>query len=285
MGSVHNPTNFEPADYEVLDYLDNRRPAYYFGMPVEAYREEVMSWERGWQLALGDDWRAKAHRCVHCGNGNVRWVTVVLHRPSGERVVFGCDCTKRLGFEDKVAFRLALVQRRAEARDIRFKMFRERQEFLEAHPSIAQALEAIKQPVHAKNTFVQDVLAKLDKYGSLSDRQVAAVEQSLARDVQRAQQRAAEAQQPKGEAPTGRAEVTGTVLSLQERETDFGIVTKMLLQLENNSRAWMTAPRGGDYDRGDKIVVRATFERSKDDASFAFGARPTFVRKVQEEAA
>ena len=27
--TVHNPTNFEPSDYEVVDYLDNKPPVYY----------------------------------------------------------------------------------------------------------------------------------------------------------------------------------------------------------------------------------------------------------------
>jgi hypothetical protein len=29
--NIHSPKHFEPSDYEVEDYVDSRRPAYYGG--------------------------------------------------------------------------------------------------------------------------------------------------------------------------------------------------------------------------------------------------------------
>jgi len=280
MATIHTERNFEPSDYVVLDYLDNKRPAYCGGL-VEGYIEICKQWEGDMERALGSDWRAKSHRCVHCGNGMVRWITVVLHKPTNERVVFGADCTERLGFENHQAFKLALLKKRAAAHAESLKMWLAREAFIEKHPSIATAMKAIEEPVHAGNLFVKDVLRKLDRYGSLSDKQVAAVEQSLARDVEHAAKKAAEAVEVKGDAPEGRVEVTGTVLSVQSRESDWGKVLKMLVKLENNSKVWVSVPgaacgtEGGL--KGKVITVRATFERSRDDKSFAFGKRPTLI--------
>lgn len=273
--TVHNPTNFEPRDYEVEDYLDNKRPVY-CGGHVEEYGREVAQWEADMLRVLGADWRAKAHRCAHCGNGSVRWITAVRHIPTGDVVVFGAVCTDRLGFANKHAFKLAQLQARDEARKVRFTIWNKRQAFLDAHPEITEALVAIARPEHAKNFFARDVLAKLDQYGDLTDRQVNAVVASLARDVQFAERKKVEDAEPKGDAPTGRVKVTGTVLSTKLVEGFQGGTTmKMLLKLENNSKVWLTAPSRYTIDRGDVLTVTATFEVSRDDKSFAFGKRPT----------
>lgn len=276
--TVHNPTNFEPADYEVIEYLDNQRPRY-CGEGAEPYRDHCAWWEKDMELALGPDWRAKKNHCVHCGNGNVRWITAVRHAPTGDVVVFGSDCTARLGFKNKITFKLAQLQSRAEARKIRFTIYNKREAFLKDHPEIADALAHVDEPAHAKNFFVKDVLAKLDKYGSLSDAQVSAVVKSMARDLGFEAQKAAEATEVKGDAPVGRVAVTGVVVSVKIQESDFGPVHKMLVKLENNSRVWVTAPAG--VERGDTITVRATWTPKNDDKSFAFGSRPHLISSTK----
>lgn len=282
--TAHNPTNFDPAHYEVEDYLDNKRPAF-FGQDIEAYKEEVLWWEREMERALGAQWRAKCHRCVHCGNGNIRWITAVRHQPTGDVVVFGSDCTARLQFPDKVTFKLAQLQARDAARKVRVKAYLKRQAFVEANPAVAAALVAIERPEHAGNHFVKDVLSKLDRYGDLSEKQVAAITASLARDLTRAAQQAAEALEVKGDAPSGRVDVTGTVLSVQDRETDFGTVTKLLIKLDNNAKVWVTAPSSEAIERNDRVTIRATWTPSQDDKSFAFGSRPHLVSREPAAAA
>lgn len=281
--TIHNPTHFEPSDYEILDYFDNKRPVYY-GQGIEAFEAEVKFWEQDLATAFGPDWRKKVFHCVHCGNGRVRWITAAKHLPSQDVVVFGSDCTERLGFANKWAWKLAVLKSKAEAGHAKLKVWNARVKFLEANPAIAAAIEQAKGEIHAKNSFVQDVLSKLNQYGSLSERQVAAVLTSLARDVERASSRASEATEIKGPAPVGRVTVTGTVLSLKSQEGPYGWVTKTLLKLENNSRVWLTAPAKVALGKGDTLTVTATFEVSKDDASFAFGSRPSLVGVVKAAA-
>lgn len=275
--TVHNPTNFEPRDYEVEDYLDNRRPEYY-GQPVPVWEQEIAEWKADMERTFGADWIRKIHQCSHCGNGRVRWITAVRHLPTNDVVVFGSDCTDRLGFANQHAFKLAQLQARAEARKVRFTVYNKRAAFLTAHPEIADALVRINEPMHANNAFVKDVLHRLDQYGELSDKQVAAVVSSLARDRQYAERKRQEQAEPKGAAPSGRAVVTGTVLSIREQESQYGITFKMLVKLDNNAKVWVTAPSG--VEKGDQITVRATWEVSKDDPSFAFGKRPHLVDRV-----
>jgi hypothetical protein len=267
--TVHNPTNFNPADYEVITYLDNKQPEYY-GQDMADYTAEVAAWRAEMVDVLGANWHSKVHHCVHCGNGNVRWITATQHIPTGERVVFGADCTARLGFADRQAFQLAQLKARAEAGHARMKVWAARSAYLAAHVDVAAAVEQAKSPVHAKNFFVHDVIAKLNQYGSLSERQASAVIASIARDVAAAQQ----VVEPKGDAPTGRVTVSGVILSVKRHESDWGVSMKMTLKLDNGSRVWMTMPSGAAADRGDRITVTATFEQSQDDKSFAFGKRP-----------
>lgn len=274
--TVHNPTHFEPAHYEVVDYLDNKRPAYY-GQGIEAFEAEIKFWQDEMIATFGADYAKKIHHCVHCGNGRVRWITATKHLPTGDVVVFGSDCTARLGFRNQVAFKLAQLQAKAEAGHKRMKIWVARTAFLAANPEFAAAVEQAKNEVHAKNTFVADVISKLNLYGSLSERQVAAVIKSIARDIEMASGKAAEATEVKGDAPTGRQTVTGVILSIKQVEGYYGWQSKMLLKLENNARVWLTVPSKAAVEVKNTITVTATFEVSKDDKSFAFGKRPSLV--------
>ena len=282
MATIHNPTNFDPKDYVVVDYLDNRQPIYTgdrsFGgdSGVESYRQEVAQWQADMARALGSDWPSKVGHCIHCGNGKVRWITAVQHVPTGERVVFGAVCTERLGFSDKMQFKLALLQSRAAARVERARINTIRDEFFAANPAVKQAYIDVTNDIHKQNFFAIDVLSKIDKYGSLSERQVSAVLASMQRDRDYVARKAVEATEVKGDAPTGRTEVTGTVLSTKVQESQWGFVTKMLLKLENNSKVWLTATE--DVVRGDVVTVKATWTVSPDDASFAFGKRPVMIQ-------
>jgi len=274
--TVHNPTNFDPAQYDVLDYLDGKRPAY-FGQGIEAHEEEVKWWEADLARYFGADWKSKnIRKCVHCGHNPLRWLTVVKHVPTGDTVVFGADCTKRLEFIDQKTFKLAQLQAKDAANKVRIKVWNQREAFLKANPVFAAAIADYT----GTNSFVKDVVAKLGLYGSLSERQVAAVLSAIARDAQKAQAQAAEATEVKGDAPTGRVTVTGTVLATKLVESIYGATLKMLLKLENNSRVWLTVPSKATINRNDTVTITASFEVSKDDKSFSFGKRPSLVKVV-----
>ena len=132
--------------------------------------------------------------------------------------------------------------------------------------------------------FAQEVLAKFRTYGSLSDKQLAALKTSLDRDVERAaewQAKRDEAKATSGPAPSGRVEVSGTVLAVSLRSNQLGEVVKMNVKLDNDARVWVTVPTNlletvfnfADL-KGQYVTFTATFKVSDDDPTFAFGSRP-----------
>ena len=154
--------------------------------------------------------------------------------------------------------------------------------FIADHPEVLQYEQALTEKVHARNTFAQDVLAKFRQYGSLSDKQLAAIKISLDKDCERAAAWAKrDAAEDKGPAPSGRETVSGTILSVSLRTNQFGEVEKMNVKLDNNSRVWVTVPTNladtvlnfADL-KGQHVTFTATFKVSDDDPSFAFGSRP-----------
>lgn len=272
MSTIHNPSQFNPADYVVIDYFDNRPPqANGFDFAhigaVEAFN------------ALRDAWLAErntlfpennCYRCEHCGQGNVRWVVAAKHIPTGKHVCFGNECAFRLGFASQSDFRAAQVRQRSEARAESIRRLVAREKFIATTPGLAELLARAEK---STNSFVRDVVSKLDRWGSLSPAQINAVKNALDRDEQRAAEKAAEPQ-PTTPAPEGRVEVSGTVLGTKVVHSDFGTSTKLLVRLPCHNKVWVTQPNASHAGRGWTITLRATFERSDRDQHFAFGSRP-----------
>lgn len=301
MSTIHNPVNFLPQDYEVFDYVDNEPPKYVFGMPYEAYEIVRKSWENDLIRAFGtseEKWieerqseafiaaLAMSHKCVHCGNGRVRYVTAVTHIPTGKRVCFGADCTHRLGFKDEKAFREEIIRSRAHAQAENFKIYVRANKWLDEHEGARAIIEkAISR--QGQNSFVDDVVAKLWKYGGLSDKQFAAIGLAMDRDDARQARIEAEKAKLANVAPLGEGRVTlqGIILSRRyETVPGFGYrgseqtLLKLLVQLDDGSKVWGNAPGSIEWDSivvGARVSFSATVTRSEKDAHFGFFKRPS----------
>lgn len=86
-------------------------------------------------------------------------------------------------------------------------------------------------------------------------------------------------------APEGRVRFDGVVRSIKRKQTQFGIVDKALIESAEGSKVWLSVPSrvsgidlfteaGNQVLVGKQVSVTATFTRSADDATFAFGSRP-----------
>jgi hypothetical protein len=296
--NVHSEANFNPAEYEVEAYLDNRPPVFMpspFGGPgsidagLRDYENERKAWEQelkfyfpGW---MNGDPDHNIHKCRHCGNTNVRYIVACKHLPTGKNVVFGDICVDRLSFANRSEFKAAQVRARAAQANARWRVYAAREKFLAENPDFRAVLASFdpEAPVHAKNNFARDIVAKLNQYGSLSSAQINAFINSLERDRTYAAGKAQEALEVKGPVPTGRVEFVGEVVSKQLRDSMYGETWKLLVKLENNSKVWMTCPSSAvsSLERGMKAVFKATVEASKDDPSFGFGKRPT-IKELPE---
>lgn len=267
MSTIHNPVNFEPRDYKVIGYIDNQPPPFYHSNAL------------AWQKAM-DNWRedikrlnvsGSLHRCCHCGNGTVRYITICTHKPSGTNVVFGTDCTERLSFEGASSFKAAHIRTHAANMAAAFARKEKREKVLAENPGLAEALAS------TTNSFIMNVAIRFEQYGELSERQIASVISANARDIEYAARKAAE-KASAGPVPTGkRIEFTGVLVSRKQQDSQFGVVTKCLIRLDNGSKIWMTEPAACVASIGDRCTFRATVEASKDDLSFGFGNRPHFI--------
>ena len=123
-------------------------------------------------------------------------------------------------------------------------------------------------------------MEKFRKYAELSDRQIEAVKAALIRDAEWAAKKAAEyAKNPAKDAPSGRVEVTGEILSVKVRETEFFSTLKMIVKTTDGWKLWVTVPESimGIDERlsGKHVTMRVTVTPSNDDPKFAFGKRPS----------
>lgn len=294
MATAHNPSNFNPADYEVRGYFDNRRPEYVYGMTADEYEAVVQAWEVEAQALFGPEWQQRMHHCMHCGQSNVRYVAAATHLPTGEIVCFGDICANnRLSLPGRDEFKRQFIRSKAE-NDRRHALRMAKVEaWLKANPEFQVVVDHKDEPVHTKNGFLHDVVRKLWQYGTISERQRDAVLRAYRRDIEYTQRRAEAEALPRGEAPVGRQDVEGLVLAVKTVASQYGDQLKMMVELSNRSKVWCTVPmiwtpegNAVYVERGDRLAFRATFERAKDDPSMAWGKRPTnakvVARAVQE---
>jgi hypothetical protein len=149
-----------------------------------------------------------------------------------------------------------------------------------------------------------------EQYGSLTEKQIAKAEEIMAETVERVQRYEDEDERRKaGATPweNGRQEFPCTVVSLKLKDVpkhsyyDSGVAWKMIVQREDGSRLYCTAPSRlideayrraqTEFDndkielsgRGMKLVLRANVTRADDDPIFAFGKRPHIVSIEGEE--
>jgi hypothetical protein len=137
---------------------------------------------------------------------------------------------------------------------------------------------------------VRDIVGKLVKYGSLSEKQVAFLRTLLDRIARRPQILAEKAARDaaKADCPTGRVEVEGVVISTKVVDSDFSRfgVLKMLLEHATGYRVWGTVPDAVHIPagglKGVTLRVRATVTPSDKDPKFGFFKRPVLLRQPEE---
>jgi hypothetical protein len=157
------------------------------------------------------------------------------------------------------------------------------------YPGLAQELfrvnaELADQP----DAFYRSLEESLRRYGSVTERQAAALKRSLAARLNRLEERAARPA-PQPMPPTGqRVGITGTVLSTKYVENAFGGALKMLVETTTGWRVYGTAPSHlvcNGIGKGDVVTFVAALEPKE--ADFGFFSRPAqarFVRRAAEVA-
>jgi len=101
---------------------------------------------------------------------------------------------------------------------------------------------------------------------------------------------------PSAPAPAGRVVVSGVVAATKWQDNGFGGSLKMLVEADAGYRVWTTVPRDlinilvtdssgwqelREVTVGERVEFTVTLKPSDDDATFAFGSRPTKARVLE----
>jgi hypothetical protein len=147
-----------------------------------------------------------------------------------------------------------------------------------ANPGLRVELARVNAELHARghrNNFYASLAEGMNRYGSLTERQTAALKRSLTQDLDRA----AAPVVTISPIPSGRVLIVGTVKSTKWQDNDFGGAWKMLVQSDSGWRVWGTVPAalGGAYV-GDRVSFVAAI--TPKDREFGFFSRPAQARKL-----
>lgn len=149
--------------------------------------------------------------------------------------------------------------------------------FVAARPELAEALKS-------EHYIVRDIAAKLRRYGSISEAQVALVVKIAGEESKREAEKAAEPAAVAAPVVEGRIEFEATILGVRSQESRYGTVLKALYQVRTEAgawKAWGTVPaallREPGELKGMRVRLCAAVEVSAKDPCFAFLSRPTVV--------
>jgi hypothetical protein len=326
---THRPAVIVPADYEFV--------AFEFEQPTGDVMAdaEIHRWNRR-MITLhmertGGKRSGHEHggNCGICGNANAIYTAMFWHKPSNTYIRTGRDCCEKL--DAGVNFNKFIEGVKAEQAFRAGK--RKAQAFLASHGleaawalSLASEADLPKDPrrtrkeqgwddVNSVNTIIEvtelyfeertirDIVGKLVKYGSISEKQVAFVRKLLDAIPARAGKEAARAAEIAAAKPVPvtdkRITIKGKVLSIRPA-TEFA-PTKILVQHADGWKVWGSMPtiladivqhpaidgRPGwseavytQIDKGDEIQFDARVTVSKDDPKFGFYKRPTKAQNL-----
>jgi hypothetical protein len=277
---AHSPTNMDPAAYEYVACFDLGTP----GALMSPWALEV-SHKVG---AAGN----KLRTCTHCG-AHLRYVCVLEHTPTGEYIAVGETCLDhRFSLATKAEF--DKLRKAAQLDREQQKIKAARTAWALEFPEAAAVLLPVPEHLLGdRNTStLQDMARKLQHYGTISAK-AAAHAVRVAGWITDNQARQANPE-PTVDAPEGRQEVTGTLVSVKWQDNDYGGRLVMTVKVDTDAGAWLcwgsvpSALSDATAGVGDLVKFTATLERSSDKPNFAFFKRPskaTLVWSAEQSAA
>jgi len=215
----------------------------------------------------GTPFRLALTNCHICGS-SFNHGDIWKHTPTGDVIAIGHICAEKYSMlcdrSDWDRERAASILRRERA--LHRQLAEEgKKETLEANPGLAESLEC-------DHEIVRDIKNRLDRYGELSDAQIALVLKLAREEKDRESDRAL--LRP---APEGKLTVTGEILSAKYKETRFGSTPKMLLKVpheDGHYLLWSTIPA--------KIFDELATRNTPDDGWFSWlrGKCITFTAQI-----
>jgi hypothetical protein len=305
---VHRPSAINPSEYRFVGFEHTPPTGDVLGdaMANLAERERI----RADMKHTGGTYSRHEHggNCMVCG-AHAIYTALFHHKPTNTYVRMGQDCAQKceMTYDEKEfnAFRKNLADERlARAGKAKAKALLSDHGVEAAwdvydagqQPQIPNMVTHDKgitwvrnpayRPVPYEEATIRDMVGKLIKYGSLSDKQYNFIQNLLTKITNRAQiqaQRKTEHEQAAPLPAAGRQNIVGTVLSTKHVETDFGPATKMLVRSDAGWKVWGTVPSSVDVEsiRGKRVSFAGTIQPSRDDPKFGFFSRPAKFKVLE----
>ncbi len=286
---AHRPSTINPEDYEYVAQECMRIEGIGDASFLMAERELL----RAHMARTGGTYSGHQHggNCMVCGSVNAVYTVLFYHGKTNSYVRMGTDCAAKCDMGDPNlfdAFRKGVKDARElqkgknKAKALLSDRGLDRAWDMYDHISFQDIPESGQE-----ESTIENIVGKLVKYGSISDKQFDYLGTLLTRIDTRAEREAKrkaedEAAKP---CPTGRIEVTGTVLTTKYQESVYGETLKMLVKADDGWKVWGTVPSileiftDGDIQRGlqhgDRVRFKAQVTPSDTDTKFGFFKRPT----------
>jgi hypothetical protein len=304
---VHAPSVVVPEDYEFVAFENIRMDDFGACAVMQDNRARIKAHMEQTKGRYSN--HAHGGVCMVCGNANAVYTVLFYHAKTNTYIRMGDNCAQKteMSYGDISYFVKAIRLQAKLAKGKRAAAEQWKDAMLGRALEIA--LESRELPVipglgyeFNAETEAQDkaawdawrereqkwqhgfklgsMLATTEKHGVLSEKMVSAAKW-LADKHDRydalQKERAAE-REVAAPCPTGRVRVEGTVLSVKEHESMFGITTKMTVKAAAGYIIWATVPSGTTVERGQEVAFMATVTPSATDPKFGVGKRPAICK-------
>lgn len=276
---IHRPSAINPREYDFVanDYVgpDSNGTWRFLAAERAAFRAHV---ER-----TGGKYANHEHggTCHICG-ATAFYLAKFHHAATNTYICTGEDCAQKLEMGSPVAFRTFRDKvhgaREAQAGKNKARTILTDKGLIAAWDVYATEGEARANFKYEEST-ITDIVGKLVRYGSVSDKQLDFVRKLLGQIAERAGKQLAREAADAAALPlptfTGRATIEGVVLSIKTGENAYGPYTRMLVKADDGWKVFGSVPAQiADVQRGDRVRFVAKVEPSKDDPKFGFFSRP-----------
>ncbi len=288
---MHAPSQVDPARYVYLTSVDLDET--FRGPDAHLLRAKRSDLER--RLKAGSP-HSRFDQCAHCG-AYLRYVAVMQYTPNGDTLPWGHDCLETLGMLDSAAAaklrQLKLARQRRVTAELNQAAI---EEFQQDSPELFKWMQLVRDEGHDFE-FVRSVVGQFfqDPVRGLSEKQYQGLVkcwQGHLKYEKAKQEREAEAERTdRQEVPDGnqRIQIRGKVISIDERENEFGWRVVMTVEDDRGFRVWGTAPSSIQDTLGqhaDDLPIPVEFmarvAQSPDDRYFGFFTRPTKARVLED---
>jgi hypothetical protein len=299
----HAPSTFDPAKYTEVGHFDNH------------YEDGYCYIEDGFHDTTGIEGNYdKRGRCDHCGAGPLRYGVIFHHESSNVLVVVGIVCASKLAMTSRTAYdfaKTAKVNKEARIRRERAEEFMARATGTEREALafaddvckteyVNEAGDNIFRPKFpavdgSTVAFISDLMHKLHRYGSLSEKQIGALVKIKARNDDFLARNAAQAEALADAPPLaeGRQTVEGEVVMVKFYDNDFGGTFKMLVKMDDGNKVFGSVPSNlmeikveenvyENLGKGDRVKFDAAVTPKADDVHFGFYKRPTKAERIEK---